>query len=152
MPLRELREIFHNLTGDRNTITSEIDPNYNCTAWATKDKSRWWEPFGLIVPVSFPPYYWPEDIPHNSLPETYIKLFEEQGFELTNNSELEVGFEKLALYIRDDEFQHVARQKQCGMWTSKVGPQEDIQHTLHDLEANHEAGYGESTIFMKKQI
>lgn len=152
MPLHELRGLFPNLTCDQRTITSPIDKNYNCVAWVIGDKLKWWEPFGVIVPAPFSPYYWPEDVPQGDQPDTYVNLFETLGFEITENGELEIGFEKLAIYVCNGKFKHVACQLQSGIWSSKIGGQEDIQHELCDLEANHEYSYGEVQIFMKKQV
>jgi len=87
MPLEELIGIFPNLTATRQTISSPINPTYNCVAWAANDTERWWEPYGLILPEPFPPYYWPNHLPNNLLPQTIVLLFEELGFEVTLNIE-----------------------------------------------------------------
>lgn len=150
MPLKELRGIFPKLNATQETITSPIDPNYNCIAWANNDQLRWWEPYGLILPGPFPPYFWPEDLPQNSLPTTIVKLFEDQGFQVTHNSALENDVEKLAIYVRDNEVQHVARQLPDGRWTSKIGKQEDISHTLDELVSDNPLGYGKAKIFLKR--
>jgi hypothetical protein len=150
MPLKELSGIFPSLNATQNTITSPIDPNYNCVAWAVEDKLRWWEPFGLIIPASFPPYHWPDNLPHDLLPQTFVSFFEVHGYEVTHDPKLENDVEKLAIYVRENEFQHVARQLPSGRWTSKIGPQEDIEHDLGDLESDIPYGYGKASIFMKK--
>jgi len=151
MPLKELSGIFPNLTATKQTITSPIDANYNCVAWAVNETLRWWEPYGLIIPASFPPYYWPDDLPQNLLPQTFIRLFEAHGFEVTDDNRLEHDFEKLALYVRENKFQHVARQLPNGRWTSKIGTNEDIEHGLGDLESDIPYGYGKASIFMKRK-
>ncbi len=150
MPLKELCGIFPNLKATNQTITSDIDVNYNCVAWAIEDKLRWWEPFGVIIPASFPPYHWPDNLPHNNLLQTYVSFFEAHGFQVTDDPKLENGVEKLALYERDNQFQHVARQLPNGRWTSKIGPQEDIEHELDDLKNDIPYSYGKASIFMKR--
>jgi hypothetical protein len=42
--------------------------------------------------------------------------------------ELEQGQEKIAIYARDGEPTHAARQLEDGSWTSKLGPSVDISH------------------------
>jgi hypothetical protein len=151
MPLRELNGIFPNLRTTNRTITSEIDPNYNCVAWALRDTERWWEPYGIVIPAPFPPYYWPENIPHDLSPRTFISLFETQGFEVTEDPDLENGVEKLALYVRKNQFQHVARQLPNGRWTSKIGRQEDIEHELNDLKSHGPYACGTASIIMQRR-
>jgi hypothetical protein len=153
MPLKELCGIFPKLLGTSETITSEIDGNYNCVSWAIKDKSRWWEPFGIIIPSSRPPYYWHDDLPINKNPQTIISFFAKYGFCLTENSEFEEHFEKIAIYIHEGKYSHVARQLPNGRWTSKLGGLEDIEHDLTELENDIPIyGYGKAQIFMAKKI
>lgn len=155
MPLDELHGIFPNLIGNSKTITSKHDCNYNCTSWALdeNDKNSWWEPYGIIIPAPPPIYHWHNDIPHNESPQTYVMFFEKYGFEVTDNLNLEEGFEKVVLYVRINVFQHVARQLPNGRWTSKLGKLEDIEHDLSDLESEEEqpCGYGAASIFLKKR-
>jgi hypothetical protein len=114
-------------------VTSEATPHYNCTAWAAGDTSRWWQPIG---DEQF--YHWPTDVPRDLSPVSYVRLFELQGYEVCDSSDMELGFEKVAIYVQDDEFSHVARQVETGLWTSKLGELEDIEHaTLADLEGDY---------------
>ena len=53
---------------------------------------------------------------------------------------LEEGVDKVAIYAIGDEATHAARQLPNGLWTSKLGPYEDITHTLKGLEGG-EYGY-----------
>ena len=85
------------------------------------------------------------------MPQTFVSLFEAHGYEVTDNPGLENGVEKLVLYVRDNEFQHVARQLPNGRWKSKIGAQEDIEHDLDDLENDIPFSYGKASIFMKRQ-
>ena len=151
MPLKELSGIFPKLVTTEYTIKSAIDSNYNCVAWALGDKLRWWEPYGLIIPAPFPPYYWPPDFPQNLQPQTFVALFMSHGFEVTDDPTYEDDFDKLAIYVRDNKFQHVARQLPNGRWTSKIGGKEDIEHDLSDLESDGPYSYGEVSICMKRR-
>lgn len=86
-------------------------------------------------------------------------LFEERGYEVSDNSEHEAGFEKLALYQQDGFFTHVAKQKPNGKWSSKLGDAEDIEHDeLRVLErrggpylGGRPVFYGQATHFLKKR-
>ena len=153
MPLRDLYQIFPNLTGTQLHITSPIDWDYNCVAWVFGDNTKWYEPFGDVLPSASPPYYWPEGVPgrpNDNRLVTYVKLFESEGFRVTENELVESGYTKIAIYAKDDEFRHVARQTADGKWSSKLGKQEDVTHELRALESDSKFGYGTATIFMKK--
>ena len=60
---------------------------------------------------------------------------------MCGNGSLEDGYEKVAIYARDGELTHAARQLRDGRWTSKLGKYEDIEHD--SLEALYGDGYGE---------
>jgi hypothetical protein len=52
----------------------------------------------------------------------FIQAYKSLGYELCDNSELEAGFEKIAIYATSDgEPTHAARQLSVGLWTSKLG-------------------------------
>jgi len=70
------------------------------------------------------------------------------GYEICTNAGLEVGFDKIALYGKDGEWQHASRQLANGKWTSKLGNEEDIEHaTPKDLSGNL---YGRVHCIMKR--
>lgn len=111
-------------------ITSPRDTNYNCIAWAFgMHKDRWMQPFP-------PPYldgvhyWWPEGIRKGLDINAYIEAFQVKGFKLCDNYELEEKVLKIALYVnpKNGNCSHAARQKLCGTWMSKLGPQFDIEH------------------------
>lgn len=63
---------------------------------------------------------------------------------------MEVGFEKIALYAKGNEFMHVARQSPNGKWSSKLGRLEDVEHdSLEVLEGD---AYGYPKLFMRRKI
>ena len=152
MPLKELRGIFPNWSGRSRDMTSPEDGNYNCASWALEEVHRWWEPYGLILPGPSPPYHWPPELPQDAKAETYVRLFEMNGYELAADDSVEDGYTKIALYTRNGEFQHAARQLSANRWTSKIGEREDISHELRALERDGPYGYGAATIFMRKPI
>ena len=133
-------------------ITSPIDPNYNCIAWAYQIKGRWmWPPKGLPTGVLDAVTYWPND---NSSPdvERFVDAFRQKGYEKCDTSDFETGFRKIALYIKPGttECTHAARQLSDGTWTSKLGCSYDIQHgTPQAIEGQC---YGCVYCYMKKSF
>jgi len=72
------------------------------------------------------------------------------GFMKCSNWKPEAGFEKIAVYAdADGEFSHVARQKSNGMWTSKIGVLDDIDHSNPQVL---EKDYGRISQFLKRPI
>lgn len=103
--------------------------HYNCVAWALNITDKWYDPD--------PNYYWPSGIKQNPSVEAYIQLFDLHGYFLdsTDNAEFDPEYEKLAMYVHEfNEFGHVARQLETGLWTSKLGTSHDIEHELEDLK------------------
>jgi len=139
---------FPNLAGDGGIKTSEKDPAYNCIAWAAKsDMQWWWQPGGGTG------IFWPKDVLDDFSFGCFVQLFEKMGYvDCANNSELEEGYEKVAIYADNyGEFLHVAKQLPSGAWTSKLGPDEDIQHNSpHGLEGR--IAYGSVKQILKKSI
>jgi len=65
------------------------------------------------------------------------------------DEDLEVDGEKVALFIDGSgEYTHAARQLPDGLWTSKLGNNEDISHELRPLEGDE---YGRIAAFMSKR-
>ena len=107
--------------------TSDKDEGHNCVAFAVGDKSRWWEPETDLA-------YWPEGAVNEGTVEGYVSAFRTQGFELCDNPDVEPGYEKIALYARDEQSPtHAAVQWPNGKWRSKVGELEDIEHAALDV-------------------
>lgn len=129
--------------GLRNTpygITSPQTPKYNCIAWAADDFGRWWWP--KI------PYYWPSGIPFEETLDAFVLAFATLGYVRCLSGEHEVGIEKVAIYVNPSGIPtHAARQLGTGMWTSKLGREHDIVHTLDGLAGQH---YGRVGAFMSR--
>ncbi|HEX7862390.1 MAG TPA: hypothetical protein VF773_18780 [Verrucomicrobiae bacterium] len=96
--------------------------------------------------------YWPEGVPDSFYVEAYIRAFRTIGYELCESSELEVGFEKIALFEDDilGLFSHVAKQLPNGKWASKLGGEDDIVHDSLEAFKGY-AKYGKATRFMKRK-
>ena len=105
------------------SITSPPTPNYNCIAWAAGDPNKWW------WPVHVNGYYWPPNLPRIIDLDIFIDAFKSLGYSPCGSSELEIGFEKVAVYTdKNGKPTHAARQLPSGRWTSKLGNLEDIEH------------------------
>lgn len=149
--VRQILKLFPLLEKDEQfKITSPINRNYNCLAWANGWNNRWMWP----NVDNHPPEddeYWPEGIPNNRKPETFVSAFQVHDFDLCESPTLETGFEKIALYKSsyDNLATHAARQLSSGLWTSKLGYWQDIQHsTPESLEGDF---YGKVFCYMKRK-
>jgi hypothetical protein len=73
------------------------------------------------------------------------------GYQVCEDSAVENGFEKIAIYAdMASEPTHAARQLPNGKWTSKFGDFEDVRHVNPDcLEGPL---YGKVAVFMKRGI
>ncbi len=159
---------FPKLKNDKDfSITSKVDPNYNCIAWALHYDNRWLQPCagcaqkenGNFIGIEgFEcTFRWPPEamIPNGSQAdhmkiEVLIKAFECHGFSICENADLEEGYEKVALYFNPsiNEWTHAARQRPTGIWTSKLGTGHDIAHgTPYTIEG---PSYGKVLCIMKK--
>ena len=146
MPRTDIETDFVKLRTEQWRISSEIDDSYNCIAFAVHDTRQFWDPSMVGVRG----YYWPPGIPRNWDVTTLTKLYELHGFRVCESAELEKGFEKVAIYsTSSDSGTHAARQKDSGIWTSKLGPSEDIEHqTPESLECPI---YGSVSVVMKRK-
>lgn len=124
----ELEQDWPNLSNTQYRITSPHTPNYNCLAWAIQEDDRWWSP----LPED--DYYWPEGVPREVSVAAFIKAYETLGFSVCESGEFEKNTDKLALYVTSDgKPQSIARQLPNGLWTSKLGRLEDIEHEFTGL-------------------
>lgn len=135
---------FPNLYHTEYSVTSKQSTSYNCFAWAAGEDNRWWSP---IDPDNM--YYWVEGVIAELTMSAFIQAYKSLGYKLCDNSELEVGFEKIAIYATSDgEPTHAARQLFNGKWTSKLGRWEDIEHELEGLTGEM---YGSVQQILKRQ-
>jgi hypothetical protein len=122
---------FPNLAKTGYRVTSSQTAIYNCFAWAAVQDDRWWSPREFGTGES---YYWIDGVPDELTIAAFVQAYETLGYSICEDGELEEGFEKIALYATSDgEVTHAARQLPSGMWTSKLGRWEDIEHELAGL-------------------
>lgn len=108
-------------------ITSEQDGAYNCVAWAAGHNQGWWS--------HVEGYQWIGE--RGASVQSLILLFSTLGYAECESDASEAGYEKVALYAKDGDWTHAARQLANGRWTSKLGMYEDIEHaSLEDLSGD----------------
>lgn len=118
---------FPRLAAGNFSITSPTTWRYNCIAWAAGDDTKWWWPVNK---------YWPGGSPQSTSLDAFSMMFGTLGYTTADHPDLENGFEKIALYVNSHkQVTHAARQLPSGLWTSKLGQNYDVTHTLEALEA-----------------
>jgi hypothetical protein len=139
-----IEQLFPKLKGTGWEIRSPLDHRYNCVAWVVDDKKKWWEPDPMNQ------YYWPSGLRRNDYSvEAYKDMFENLGYESSSGEEGEKGYVKIALFSKGTLFKHVSWQRESGIWTSKLGKLQDIDHLLGSLSGSI---YGSPTIFLRKSV
>lgn len=141
--LADLASLFPNLLSEGYRRTSSPTINYNCIAWAAGDDTRRWDVVrGLGA-------HWPDAVQRRWTRRNLIAVFASEGYEKCADGDLEQGFEKIAIYCRNGEPKHAARQLDDGGWTSKLGDLDDITHTLNGLAGDR---YGNPDVFMRRHV
>lgn len=135
------RGSFPRLTDANFRETSPPAIAYNCVAWSVGDNTRWWQP-GARWPIEAAA----DDVSLGAL----TRMFESLGYVPCESSQLEPGFEKVALYAAGMFYTHAARQLPNGHWTSKLGKAEDIEHDAPDGLAG--GLYGEVVQIMRRLV
>lgn len=143
-PEEHLRRVFPGLRQDSFTITSRQNPRYNCIAWAGGDERHFW------WPAQTTDAYWPPGVPAEESVEAFQQAFGTLGYAPCDRRELESDFEKVAIFVDARGIPtHAARQLPDGYWTSKLGKQWDIRHTLEELEGQL---YGRVGLLLKRPV
>lgn len=138
---RQCLSVNHpNLATGHFRATSPPDKGYNCLAWAGHDTRRKWHP------SAYGGLFWPVGEQPDTL-DGWMAGYAALGFERCESAEWETGKEKLAIFVADGIPSHVARQLPNGMWTSKMGNMEDIEHTLAGLA---DGKYGQVHVIMQR--
>jgi hypothetical protein len=141
---------FENIEPLDFDCTSDRTDDYNCIAWAFgKTDVPWW-------PTTISPYYWPPELPKEPQEvaetiENFVAAFTGEGYRVCKSGKMESGYEKIAIYADDKHIPtHAARMLPDGIWSSKLGDFEDIEHkTLHGIEGQE---YGHVVRFMRRRI
>lgn len=132
-------------------VKSPSDCGYNCIGWAAGDDTKIWSPAVGIGGRLLGGYYWPKCAPMLPTVAAVEAAFECDGYVRTNVGDIDVetGVQKIAIfgYDRMGLVTHAARQCASGRWTSKMGEQADIEHSLRDVEGGI---FGEVRSVMRK--
>jgi hypothetical protein len=136
-----VRNSLPRLTPDNYRISSPATWDYNCVAWAAGTTDSWWWPV--------PGRYWPEEIPREETNSAFVALFALLGFHPMRHADPETGIEKVVLYAKAGVPTHVARQLPSGWWTSKLGPNIDIEHSTPESVTGGD--YGEVVVILGRQ-
>ncbi|WP_147328129.1 MULTISPECIES: hypothetical protein [unclassified Duganella] len=137
---------FPLVNNNNTTITSSLTDRYNCIAWAAKDESNWWWPQPITKKN-----FWPAGLPRSTTVNSFVIAFQSLGYEQCTSGDLEVGFEKVALYVDSASVPtHMSRQLDSGLWTSKMGEWHDISHETPETLTGDV--YGSVHLFMKRSI
>jgi hypothetical protein len=129
---------------DESFVVTSKPEYYNCIAHALGHAS------GLIWP-SRQDGDWPDDIPCTDRISSFTEMLGRHGYKPCQTSEIEDGYEKIALYSKDGFVQHAARQRPSGRWTSKLGycGYDIAHHGLGDLEGKR---YGFAKHFFRRVL
>lgn len=143
--------IFENISPKDFACKSDRDGKYNCIAWALGKTNKFWWP--LDEPHSN--YWWPDGLP-KALPDEetvahFVEAFATEGYRRCRSGRLSRRYEKIVLFVDgNNKPTHAARLLPTGVWTSKLGEDEDIEHkTLRCIEGS---AYGRAKLFFKKKI
>ena len=135
-----LEMAFPNLSGSAFEITSPMNTRYNCVAFAAGDLNDWWWPVE-------PEGQWPEGVARERTVTAFQQMFATLGYGPSESGDLASGIEKVAIYAREGSPTHAARQLNDGRWTSKLGDNVDITHTIGGLEGDV---YGKVALILQR--
>ncbi len=139
---QKLKSQFPNLTPTNYHITSPVDFDYNCIAWAADDPTRWWWPDVQNQK------YWPSDVPREETLEAFILAYATLGYVVCDSGNSEDGFDKIVIYCLNGDPTHAAKISENSNWSSKLGQGNDISHKQNALNGPI---YGTPETFMKRK-
>ena len=146
MDLRSWKDLFinefPNLHGEGFEIVDQPSQRYNCIGYAASDATRWWWPDGIN--------YWPPWATLDTKMESLMEALAGLGYEQCDDSDPEDGYQKVALYEVQGEFQHAAVQMPNGHWRSKMGRGPAIEH--RNPESLSSGIYGNPTTYMRRAL
>src|SRR5439155_7319934 len=81
----------------------------------------------------------------------FIEAFKKQGYKVCRNGKFHYRYEKVAIFVGDKGRPlHAARLLPNGVWSSKLGDEEDIEHRT--LECIQGKAYGRVAAFLKRKL
>jgi len=138
-----ISRIFPGLQTGWFEVKSPRTTDYNCIGWAVDDDRNWLWPGER---------YWPNGIRTDESVAAFVAVFATKGYTPCEGGALEPNFEKIALYVNDQAtVTHAARQLSDGRWTSKLGSQWDIVHSLEGVCGSPPA-YGQVAQILRRPV
>jgi hypothetical protein len=134
---------FPNLHQGNHEVTSPSNRRYNCIAWTAGDETSWWWPDPDNVA------YWPAAVSREETIEAFVDAYRTLGYTPCADGELELGYEKVALYALQGVPTHAARQLTDGRWSSKLGRSVDVAHSPEALDGPL---YGMIVVYLRRLI
>lgn len=139
-----LIDAFPNLAKDPHfELLSEATNVYNCIAWAMGFNDRW------VDHLEYPGHWWPNNVQRDNSLQALIDAFVAEGFEQVEGKCFEEGFEKVALYKKDNSWTHAARIVGENIEYSKFGSFCDGKHSGNIFCGS---GYGEEYAYLRRAI
>lgn len=153
---QKLIDIYPELGDDPNfEILSEKSKLYNCIAWAMHCQDRW------VAPDYEAGHWWPEGVADDFTPQSLVDAFVAVGFEVAENGDPEIGYNKVALYkgysrmLGYTIWTHAARVVAPGILHSKFGDAFDGKHSSGSVKKTTPSwidySYGEIFRYMKRK-
>jgi hypothetical protein len=153
MSCQQLEQEIPNLKGtgyDKYPISPQTrgQRGYNCIAFAAGDDAHRWWPHPNRFSFFWPPHL-PRQLPGTETVDNFVLAFEWRGYRECKRGDFKKGIEKVAIFTKNERPTHAARQLESGVWTSKCGNLEDIQHkSLIQVEGDL---YGKVHTFMHRR-
>lgn len=144
MTRKDIEQLFPNLRGTLWAIKSRKTKRYNCLAWAAGEKHRRWD-LGKGA-------FWPAGVKKLSGFAYLVGAFQAEGFNVCDEDacqNYDPNCDSIVLYKLNVRGMHAARLLDNGMWSSKLGDSEDIQHQTP--EALSGIRYGVPFVYMKRK-
>lgn len=132
------------LKGTNWRITSRSARRYNCIAWAAGDNRRRWD----IGKGS----YWPKGAILDYCFSCLVNAYIAEGFSVCTTEEgraFDDKFDTVVLYESSGYWEHAAKLLKSGMWSSKLGDFEDIEHPTPESVGGTD--YGEPLLYMRRK-
>lgn len=140
----EIEKLFPGLCGTVWAIKSRQTKRYNCLAWAAREKHRRWD-FAKGA-------YWPAGVKKLTGIAYLVGAYLAEGFGVCNKDacdKYDPTSDSIVLYQLNRIGTHAARLLHNGMWSSKLGDLEDVQHQT--AEALSGERYGNPMVYMKRK-
>jgi hypothetical protein len=91
--------------------------------------------------------YWPKYAPREATVSAFQIAFEGLGYEVCEESDIEPGYDKVAIFVMSGSVTHAAVSLNGQQWRSKLGNEEDIEHPLEGIEGS---AYGIAYLYLRR--